>query len=48
VASIIGATTNTANTLMSAMAAYGILAKITGERQNRLIVFSECIELFRK
>lgn len=47
-AAIIGATTNTANALISDMVAHGVLAEITGQRRNRLFVFSEYIELFRR
>jgi Fic family protein len=47
-AKIIGATTNTANALIADMVAHGVLLEITGQRRNRLFVFNEYIELFRR
>lgn len=47
-AGIIGATTNTANALIADMVTHGVLAEITGQRRNRLFVFREYIDLFRR
>ena len=47
-AKIIGATTNTASALITDMVSHGVLFEITGQRRNRLFVFSEYIELFRR
>ena len=47
-AKIINATTNTASALIADMVSYGVLAEVTGQRRNRLFVFNEYIELFRR
>ena len=47
-AKVIGATTNTASALITDMVTHGVLAEVTGQRRNRLFVFSEYIELFRR
>ncbi len=47
-AEIIGATTNTASTLIADMVTHGVLTEVTGQRRNRLLVFNEYVELFRK
>lgn len=47
-AEVIGATTNTASALITDMVAHGVLSEVTGQRRNRLFVFSEYIELFRR
>ncbi|MBN8820317.1 MAG: Fic family protein [Sphingomonas sp.] len=41
-------TTNTAATLIHDMVEYGVLVEITGGRRNRLFLFHDYIELFRK
>ena len=46
-AEIIGATTNTASGLIVDLVEHGVLVEVTGQRRNRLFVFSEYIELFR-
>ena len=47
-ARVIKATTNTANALITDMVAHGVLVEITGGRRNRLFIFDEYIELFRR
>jgi len=47
-AKVIGATTNTASALITDMVTHGVLAEVTGQRRNRLFVFNEYIELFRR
>ncbi len=47
-AGIIGTTTNTANALITDMVTHGVLAEITGQRRNRLFIFNEYIDLFRR
>ena len=47
-AEIIGATTNTASALIADMVAHGVLIEATGKRRNRLFIFNEYIELFRR
>lgn len=47
-AEIIGATTNTASALIDDMVTHGVLIEVTGQRRNRLYVFNEYIELFRR
>lgn len=47
-AKIIGATTNTASALIADMVTHDVLAEVTGQRRNRLFVFNEYIELFRR
>lgn len=47
-AQIIDATTNTASALISDMVAHGVLVEVTGQRRNRLFVFNEYVELFRR
>lgn len=47
-AEIIGATTNTASALIADMVTHGVLTEVTGQRRNRLFVFNEYIELFRR
>jgi Fic family protein len=47
-AKVIGATTNTASVLITDMVTHGVLAEVTGQRRNRLFVFNEYIELFRR
>ena len=47
-AETIGATTNTASALIADMVAHGVLIEATGKRRNRLFVFNEYIELFRR
>ena len=47
-ADIIGTTTNTASALITDMVSHGVLAEVTGQRRNRLFVFSEYIGLFRR
>lgn len=46
-ANIIGASTNTAASLISDMVAFGVLVEITGQRRNRLYVFEDYLNLFR-
>ena len=48
VAEIIGVTGNTASALISDMVSHGVLVEVTGQRRNRLFVFREYIELFRR
>lgn len=47
-AEILGTTTNTASALIVDMVTHGVLTEITGQRRNRLFVFNEYIELFRR
>lgn len=47
-AGILGTTTNTASALIVDMVTHGVLTEITGQRRNRLFVFNEYIELFRR
>jgi len=47
-AEIIGATPNTASALIADMVDHGVLSEVTGQRRNRLFVFREYIELFRR
>lgn len=47
-AEITGATTNTASALIADMVTHGVLVEVTGQRRNRLFVFDEYIELFRR
>ena len=47
-ARIIEATTNTADALIMDMVDHGVLVEITGGRRNRLFVFDEYIEFFRR
>ncbi len=47
-ADIIGTTTNTASALITDMVTHGVLTEVTGQRRNRLFVFSEYIGLFRR
>ena len=47
-AETIEATTNTASALIADMVAHGVLIEATGKRRNRLFVFNEYIELFRR
>ena len=47
-ARVIKATTNTANALITDMVAHDVLVEITGGRRNRLFIFDEYIELFRR
>ncbi|MDO5605754.1 MAG: Fic family protein [Paracoccus sp. (in: a-proteobacteria)] len=48
VSDLTGAATNTASGLISDLVAHGVLREITGQRRNRLFVFSDYIELFRQ
>jgi Fic family protein len=41
-------TTNTATSLIADLVKYGILEEITGQRRNRLFMFREYIDLFKK
>jgi Fic family protein len=47
-AKIIGATTNTASALIADLVAHGVLTEVTGQRRNRLFLFNDYIELFRR
>lgn len=47
-ATLIDATTNTASTLIADMVGHGVLTEVTGQRRNRIFVFNEYIELFRR
>ena len=47
-AKVIGATTNTASALIVDLVEHGVLAEVTGQRRNRLFVFKEYIDLFRR
>jgi Fic family protein len=47
-AKVIGATTNTASALIADLVAYGVLTEVTGQRRNRLFVFNDYVEFFRK
>jgi len=47
-AEIIGATTNTASALIADMVTHGVLTEVPGQRRNRLFVFNEYVELFRR
>ncbi|MCY4007929.1 MAG: Fic family protein [Rhodobacteraceae bacterium] len=47
-AEFIGTTTNTANALIMDMVAHGVLTEITGQRRNRLFVFREYLDLFKR
>lgn len=47
-AKVIEATTNTASALVSDLVMHGVLVEVTGQRRNRLFVFNEYIELFRR
>lgn len=44
---LLNTTTNTATTLVSDLAKYGMLQEITGQKRNRLFVFREYMDLFR-
>lgn len=48
VAEITGTTGNTASALISDMVNQGVLIEVTGQRRNRLFVFNEYVELFRR
>ncbi len=43
-----GASINTAAALIDDMVAFGVLAEVTGQRRNRLFVFHEYLDIFRK
>ena len=47
-AAIIGTTTNTASALITDMVTHDVLAEITGQRRNRIFVFYEYLDLFRR
>ena len=47
-AAIIGTTTNTASALITDMVTHDVLTEITGQRRNRLFVFYEYLDLFRR
>ena len=47
-ADIIGATTNAASALIADMVTHEVLIEVTGKRRNRLFIFNEYIELFRR
>lgn len=45
---ITGASTNTAAALIDDMVTFGVLAEVTGQRRNRLFVFSDYLDIFRQ
>ena len=48
VTALLATTTNTAASLIADLAEHGVLAEVTGQRRNRLFLFHDYIELFRK
>lgn len=48
VAALIDSTPNTASALIADLVSHGVLAEITGQQRNRLFLFHEYLELFRK
>ncbi|MCF6320598.1 MAG: Fic family protein, partial [Rhizobiaceae bacterium] len=47
-ANMLNTTVNTASSLISDLVEFGVLAEITGQRRNRLFLFNDYIELFRR
>jgi Fic family protein len=47
-AEMTGASINTASALITDMVAFGVLREITGQRRNRLFLFNDYLELFRR
>lgn len=45
---VIGASTNTAASLVADLVNYGVLVEITGQRRNRMFVFDAYLKLFRR
>ena len=45
---MLSTTTNTAASLINDMVEHGVLLEVTGQRRNRLFLFHEYLELFRK
>ena len=45
---LIEGTANTASALIADLVKYGVLNEVTGQRRNRLFVFTEYIDLFRR
>lgn len=48
VAALIGGVSNTASALIADLVSHGVLLEITGQQRNRLFLFHEYIELFRR
>jgi len=48
ITSFLSTTTNTAASLISDMVEHGVLVEMTGQRRNRLFLFHDYLELFRK
>lgn len=46
--SVLATTTNTAAALVNDLVVHGILVEVTGQRRNRLFLFHDYLELFRK
>jgi len=47
-ARMLNTTVNTASSLIADLVEFGVLAEITGQRRNRLFIFNDYIELFRR
>jgi Fic family protein len=45
---LLGSTTNTAASLIDDMVEHGVLVEVTGQRRNRLFLFQDYLDLFRK
>ena len=48
VTGLLSTTTNTAASLINDLVEHGVLLEVTGQRRNRLFLFHDYLELFRK
>ena len=48
VMALLGTTKNTAGALIADLVAHGVLRELTGQRRNRLFVFDDYVDLFRR